>query len=412
MGEPRRIVIVGTGLAGATAAGALRDKGYTGEVLMLGQEAHRPYELPALSKGILLGQTDEPDWVHDEDTYARRDIELRLSTVVSEIRLAAHEVVSEDGTHHPFDRLLLATGSQPRRPVMTGVHLDGLHLLRTLDDARALRAELDAGRRVVIVGAGWIGCEVAAAARRNGCEVTVVEPMPLPLYRILGDTIAEVFHDLHAEEGVTWKLGVGVFGFTGDEAGRVTGVSLDDGSELPSDVTVVAVGAAPRVELAHAAGLELAGAVSGGGLDVDECLRTSAPDVYAAGDIAAHAHPRYGHRVRVEHWATAKDQGAHVAGNLLGGAEPYTASPYFFSDQYDLGLEFRGIADPMADELVVRGDLRAREFIAFWVRGDEVRGALNVNMWDDGDALSALVDGDIRVDRTKLADGDLASLVG
>jgi 3-phenylpropionate/trans-cinnamate dioxygenase ferredoxin reductase component len=321
-------------------------------------------------------------------------------------------VVEADGTTHPYDRLLLATGSQPRRPVMTGVHLDGLHLLRTLDDARGLRACLRPGKRVVIVGAGWIGCEVAAAARRSGCEVTVVEPMPLPLYRVLGDTIACVFRDLHAEEGVVWKLGVGVFGFTGDADGRVTGVSLDDGSELPSDVTVVAVGAAPRVELAHAAGLELAGAVSGGGVTVDAGLCTSAPEVYAAGDIAAHLHPRYGQRVRVEHWANAKDQGAHVAGNLMGGAEPYAASPFFFSDQYDLGLEFRGVADPLVDELVVRGDLAAREFIAFWVRGDEVRAAMNVNVWDAGDVLSALVDGDSRVERTKLADGDLASLVG
>ncbi len=412
MVDPRRIVIVGSGIAGATAAGALRDKGYSGQVLMLGQEKHKPYELPALSKGILLGDRTEPVWVHDEASYAERDIELRLSTTVTEIRLDSHEVVEADGTTHPYDRLLLATGSQPRRPVMTGVHLDGLHLLRTLDDSLALRAELTAGRRVVIVGAGWIGCEVAAAARRNGCEVTVVEPSPLPLLRLLGETIGEVFRDLHAEEGVTWKLGFGVFGFTGDEDGRVNGVSLDDGSELPADVIVVAVGAAPRVELAHAAGLELAGAVTSGGVDVDANLRTSAAEVYAAGDIAAHTHPRYGQRVRVEHWANARDQGAHVAGNLVGGSEPYTASPYFYSDQYDLSLEFRGIADPMVDELVVRGDLKAREFVAFWIRDDEVRAAMNVNMWEDVDVLAALVDGVTRVDTTKLADGDLASLVG
>src|SRR5262245_43160306 len=266
MGEPGRIVVIGTGLAGATAAGALREKGYSGQLLMLGQEAHRPYALPTLSKGILLGERTDPEWVHDAETYAERDIELRLSTVVKQIKLDTQEVIDADGVSYPFDRLLLATGSEPRRPVMTGVYLDGLHLLRTLDDARRLRAELRTGRRVVIVGAGWIGCEVAAAARRNGCEVTVVEPMPLPLYRVLGDTIAGVFRDLHAAEGVTWKLGVGVFGFTGDE--RITGVSLDDGSELPSDVTVVAVGASPRVELAHKAGLELAGAVRGGGVHV------------------------------------------------------------------------------------------------------------------------------------------------
>jgi 3-phenylpropionate/trans-cinnamate dioxygenase ferredoxin reductase component len=410
MGEPRRIVIVGTGLAGATAAGALRDNGYSGQVLMLGRERHRPYELPALSKGILLGERTEPDWVHDEASYAERDIELRLSTVVTEIRLDAHEVVEENGTTHRYDRLLLATGSEPRRPVMTGVHLDGLHLLRTLDDAHRLRAELTAGRRVVVVGAGWIGCEVAAAARRNGCEVTVVEPNPLPLSRTFGDTVAMVFRDLHSAEGVTWKLGVGVFGFTGEE--RVTGVNLDDGSRLPADVAVVAVGASPRVELAHAAGLKLAGAVAGGGIDVDADLRTSAVDVFAAGDIAAHLHPRYGERVRVEHWANAKDQGEHVAGNLVGGSVPYRATPFFFSDQYDLSLEFRGVVDPFVDELVVRGDLAAREFIAFWIRGDEVRATLNVNMWGHGAVLSALVGRDVRVERAKLANGELASLLG
>jgi NADPH-dependent 2,4-dienoyl-CoA reductase/sulfur reductase-like enzyme len=293
---------------------------------------------------------------------------------------------------------------------MAGADLDGLYVLRTLDDSRSLRAELTAGRRVVIVGAGWIGCEVAAAARRHGCEVTVVEPMPLPLNRLLGDAIATVVRDLHAAKGVTWKLGLGVFGFTGE--GRVSGVSLDDGSEVPADVVVLAVGAAPRVELAHAMGLELADPMTSGGVDVDACLRTSAAEVYAAGDIAAHLHPRYGHRVRVEHWANARDQGAHVAGNLVGGATPYTATPFFFSDQYDVTLEFRGIADPLSDELVVRGDLAAREFIAFWLRGDEMRAALNVNMWQDGEAVAALVAGDGRVDRTKLADGDLASLVG
>jgi 3-phenylpropionate/trans-cinnamate dioxygenase ferredoxin reductase component len=410
MGDPRRIVIVGTGLAGATAGGALRDKGYSGQVLMLGQEPHRPYELPALSKGILLGERSEPDWVYDAASYAERDIELRLSTVVKEIRLDTHEVVEENGTRHPYDRLLLATGSQPRRPVMTGVHLDGLHLLRTLDDAHRLRAELTPGRRVVVVGAGWIGCEVAAAACRNGCEVTIVEPLPLPLYRTFGDTISMVFRDLHASEGVTWKLGVGVFGFNGEE--RVTGVALDDGSELPADLAVIAVGASPRVELAHAAGLKLAGAVSGGGVDVDAGLRTSDVDVFAAGDIASHLHPRYGQRVRVEHWSNAKSQGEHVAGNLVGGVAPYTACPFFYSDQYDLSLEFRGVVDPFLDELVVHGDLAAREFIAFWVRGDEVRAALNVNVWNHGEVLSALVGGDVRVERTKLANGELASLLG
>ena len=408
MAEPNRIVIVGTGLGGATAAGELRAQGYSGQLVLIGQDVHRPYELPALSKSILLGEATDPDWVHDESFYAEKDIDLRLSTVVSEIRVADREVVEAGGTTHSYDRLLLATGSAPRRlEMLPGSDLDGLRTLRTLDDARSLREELTSGRRVVIVGAGWIGCEVAAAARSHGAEVTVVDPLPLPLHRVLGDTVSEVFRDLHAEHGVTWKLGVGVNGFVGQ--GKVSAVALADGTELPADVVLVAVGAAPRVELAHAMGLERA---HPGGVAVDEGLRTSAPEVYAVGDIAAQNHPRYGDRVRVEHWANAKDQGAHVAGNLLGAHEPYQASPYFFSDQYDLGMEFRGLADPTSDELVVRGDLAAREFIAFWLRDGVVRAAMNVNMWDDGDALGALVDTGARVEPAKLVAGDLASMMG
>lgn len=405
MADPTRIVVIGTGLAGATAAGELRAQGYSGQLVLLGQDTHRPYELPALSKGILLGEATDPDWVHEESFYADRDIDLRLSTVVGEV--GDHEVVEEDGTTHPFDRLLLATGSTPRRlERLPGAGLAGLRTLRTLDDSRSLRAELTAGRRVVIVGGGWIGCEVAAAARIHGAEVTVVDPLSLPLRGVLGDTVAGVFRDLHTEHGVTWRLGVGVTGFTGD--GTVSGVRLADGSTLPADLVLLAAGAAPRVELARAMGLELAE----GGVAVDAGLRTSAPDVYAVGDIAAHDHPRYPGRLRIEHWANAKDQGAHVARNLLGATDPYTASPYFFSDQYDLGMEFRGKADPDTDELVVRGDLATREFIAFWLRDGVVRAAMNVNLWDDGEALGALVDNGVRVEPAKLVAGDLASMMG
>lgn len=411
MAQPHRIVIVGTGLAGASAAGALRSRGFSGEVVLIGKEPHRPYELPALSKGILLGDATDPDWVHDDDFYAKNDIELRLSTKVREIQLGDRVVIDDSGTRQSYDRLLLATGSRPRTLDVPGSDLDGLHTLRTLDDSRSLLAALTPGRRVVIIGAGWIGCEVAAAARKHEAEVTIVERLPLPLHQVLGDTIAAVFRDLHTENGVTWRFDTGLAGFTGED-GRITGVRLDDGSELPADVVLVSIGALPRIELAHVAGLELSDSVPGGGVDTDANLRTSAPDVFAAGDIAAHFHPRYGRRVRVEHWANAKDQGAHVAGNLLDVAEPYTASPYFFSDQYDLGMEVRGLANPFRDELVVRGDLGTREFIAFWLREGAVHAAMNVNLWDDGDALQALVDNQTNVDAKHLQEADLASLAG
>ena len=392
MAEPRRIVIVGTGLAGASAAGALREQGFDGEVLLVGEQRYRPYELPALSKGILLGDTEDPDWVHDESFYTEKNIDLRLRTRVGAID-PANRTADVDGTPEPWDRLLLATGSTPRRLRVPGAELDGIRRLRRLDDARDLRKEFVAGRRVVIVGAGWIGCEAAAAARKHGAEVTVVDPLPLPLHRVLGDTVGGVFRRMHEAEGVTFRLGVGVAEYVGAD-GVATGVRLDDGSEVSGDVLLLAVGARPRTELAQDAGLAMA---EGAGIEVDETLRTSAPDVYAAGDIAAHLHPGYGHRVRIEHWANAKDQGTHVAQNLLGANEPFLASPYFFTDQYDLGCEYRGLADPAADELVIRGDLAAREFTAFWLREGRVRAAMNVNQWDDGEALQLLVDAQAEV---------------
>jgi 3-phenylpropionate/trans-cinnamate dioxygenase ferredoxin reductase component len=407
MAEPRRIVIVGTGLGGASAAGALREQGYDGEVLLVGEQRHRPYELPALSKGILLGDTEEPDWVHDESFYAEKNIDLRLGTRVGAVS-PGDRTVDIDGTPQPWDRLLLATGSTPRRLRVTGHDFENVRRLRRLDDARSLRQELTGGRNIVIVGAGWIGCEVAAAARKHGANVTVVDPLPTPLHRVLGDTVGGVFRTLHESQGVTFRLDTGVDGYTGSD-GRATGVQLEDGTELPADLVVVAVGAYPRTDLAQEAGLALS---DDGGVQVDAALRTSAPDVYAVGDIAAHAHPRYERRLRVEHWANAKDQGTHVAQNLLGANEPYTASPYFFSDQYDLGMEFRGLPDPFGDELVVRGDLAGREFTAFWLRDGAVQAAMNVNMWDDGDALQALVDARKRVEPQKLVDADLASLMG
>ncbi len=406
MTEPNRIVIIGAGLAGASAAGSLRDRGYAGDVLLLGAEQHRPYELPPLSKRVLLGDGDDPDWVHDEHYYVKCGIDLRRGVEATKIELGARIVHDSHGGQHRFDRLLLATGSRPRSLAVPGADLPGIRTLRTLGDSLELRSALEAARRVVIVGAGWIGCEAASAVRSHGAEVTVIDPQPLPLATVLGDEVAGVFQDLHAEHGVRWRLGTGVTEFVGD--GEVNGVVLTDGTEVSADVVLVAVGAAPRTGIARAAGLEIA---DDGGVDVDAGLRTAAPDVYAAGDIAAHFHPRYGRRVRVEHWANAKGQGTHVAGNLIGENEPYLDAPYFFTDQYDLGCEYRGLADPDLDDLVVRGDLAGREFIAFWLRGGQVVAAMNVNMWDDGDALQALVDSRSAVTADQLRDGELAGLV-
>jgi NADPH-dependent 2,4-dienoyl-CoA reductase/sulfur reductase-like enzyme len=406
MSDLKRIVIIGAGLAGASAATALRERGYDGEVLLLGSDPHNPYELPPLSKKVLLGDSDEPDWVHEKGFYAEHDIHLQRGVTATRIELGARLVLDDTGGEHRYDRLLLATGSQPRSLPVPGADLPGVRTLRTLDDSLALRSAFTGAKRVVIVGAGWIGTEAAAAARKHGAEVTVVGRSASPLGSVLGPEVARVFQDLHTEHGVTWRLGTDVAEFTGGPDG-VRGVRLTSGDELPADVVLVAVGATPRVGLAHVAGLELS---DDGGVSVDAGLRTAAPDVYAAGDIAAHFHPRYGKRVRVEHWANAKNQGAHVAGNLIGENEPYLDSPYFFTDQYDLGCEYRGLADPDTDRVVVRGDLASREFIAFWLRGDHVQAAMNVNMWDDGDALQRLVDSREPVTDDDLKTGDLASL--
>jgi NADPH-dependent 2,4-dienoyl-CoA reductase/sulfur reductase-like enzyme len=407
MSDPKRILIIGSGLAGASAAAALRDRGYDGSVLVLGSDRHLPYELPALSKGVLLGEADEPDWVREESFYTDHDITLKRGVTATRIELGARLVLDNSGGEYRYDRLLVATGSQPRSLPVPGADLPGLRTLRTLDDSLALRSAFAEAERVVIVGAGWIGTEAAAAARKHGAEVTVVDQVPAPLGSVLGAEVAAVFRDLHTEHGVKWRLGSKVAEFTGGPDG-VRAVRLEGGEELPADVVLVAVGAAPRVELAHAAGLELS---DGGGVSVDAGLRTAAPDVYAAGDIAAHLHPRYGKRVRVEHWANAKNQGTHVAGNLIGENDPYLATPYFFSDQYDLGCEYRGLADLDTDELVVRGDLATREFIAFWLREGKVTAAMNVNAWDDGDALKSLVDSRVTVTAHQVRDSDLAGLV-
>ncbi|WP_116047498.1 NAD(P)/FAD-dependent oxidoreductase [Amycolatopsis palatopharyngis] len=406
MPGPERIVIIGGGLAGASAAGALREQGYAGGLEILAEGSRRPYELPPLSKGVLLGDTDEPDWVHSEDFYAEHDIDLRLGVAASRVELGARLVLDAGGDEHPYERLLLATGSRPRVLPVPGGDLPGVRTLRGLDDSLALREEFKSAERVVIVGGGWIGTEAAAAARRHGANVTVVEQSSAPLSDVLGDEVARVFRDLHTENGVEWRFGSKVTEVLGNDSG-VRGVRLAEGEEVAGDVVLVAVGASPRVELAHAAGLEIA---DDGGVSVDAALRSAAPDVYAVGDIAAQFHPRYGRRVRVEHWANAKNQGAHVAANLLGAHDPYLAVPYFFSDQYDLGCEYRGLADVDTDELVVRGDLSAREFIAFWLRRGVVTAAMNVNSWDYGDALKALVAAETQVTPEALRSADLNNL--
>ena len=349
------------------------------------------------SRRLCIGERDEPDWVGDEAAYADKAIDLRLGTTATRID-RSRKVVVASRTEYPYDKLLIATGSAPRRLDVHGSELDGLLTLRTLEESLALRERFTDGANVVIVGAGWIGCEAAAAARQHGANVTILEPRSQPLLGVVGEQIGATFAALHRDHGVDLRLGVGVKGFAGE--GRPRRFWSGRTFHPPRHI-LIGVGAAPNIALADAAGLTLAE----GGIAVDATLRSSDPDIYAAGDVAAHDHPKYRHRVRVEHWANAKDQGLHVAGNLLGAENPYVLRPFFFSDQYDLGCEYRGLAEPAKDRLVVRGDLASREFTAFWLRDGAVAAAMNVNQWDDGDALQELVDSGRQV-----ADKELLSL--
>lgn len=376
------IVIIGAGLAGVSAAEELRSQGHTGDITLVGAEPHPPYERPPLSKGVLLG-TAEPDsvFVHDRSWYDEQQVELVTGTAVTDIDLDTQHVTVAD-RQLSFDRLLLATGAQPRRlPVADRSGADVAYL-RTFDDARALSDRL-AGQ-VLIIGAGWIGLEVASAARQAGADVTVVESAAQPLAGLLGPTVAPVFADLHREHGVDLRLSTSVDSIA-HSGGRTT-VRLADGHELTPDLIVVGIGAEPDDHLAAKAGL-----ATDRGVLVDACLRASDPHVYAAGDVANHEHPLHG-RIRVEHWDTAIHHGRHAARSMLGHDEPYARQPSFFTDQYDLGMEYVGHVGPLGhDEVIIRGDLAERVLNVLWLRDNRVVAGMHTNDWNAIDPLRAWI---------------------
>ncbi|MDQ0961934.1 3-phenylpropionate/trans-cinnamate dioxygenase ferredoxin reductase subunit [Streptomyces sp. B4I13] len=403
-------VIVGGGLAGAKAAETLRAEGFTGRVILICDERDHPYERPPLSKGYLLGKEPrESVFVHEPAWYAQNDIELHLGQTVDAIDRTAKTVrFGDDGTLAHYDKLLLATGAEPRRLDIPGTDLAGVHHLRRLAHAERLKGVLAAlGRdngHIVIAGAGWIGLEIAAAAREYGAEVTVVEPEPTPLYGVLGPELGSVFADLHREHGVRFHFGARLTEIVGQD-GMVLAARTDDGQEHPAHDVLAAIGAAPRTALAEAAGLEMTDRVHGGGVAVDTTLRTSDPDIYAAGDVASFPHGLFDTRLRVEHWANALNGGPAAARAMLGKEVAYDRVPYFFSDQYDLGMEYSGWAPPGTyDEVVIRGDAAKREFIAFWVKSGRVLAGMNVNVWDVTEPIQKLVTARTPVDTEALAD--------
>lgn len=394
-------VIVGAGLAAAKAAEALRENGFSGRVVIFGDEKQLPYERPPLSKDFLAGKKTLDDFtVHPQSWYREHNIDLRLGTGVDIIDRAGHSVGFDSGRHEHYDKLLLATGSRARRVDLPGADVDGVRVLRTIDDASSLLQTLTSHTRLAIVGAGWIGLEVAAA-RERGAEVTVVESAATPLGS-LGPEVAGIFTALHTEHGVNLLLDTQVDGIATD-AGAVAGVRLGDGSTVPADTVLLAVGAQPNVELAEAAGLELAE----GGVAVDEALKTSDDDIYAVGDIAAARHPLFGCRIRTEHWANALKQPAVAATGMLGEPASYQELPYFFTDQYDLGMEYVGYA-PEYDSVVFRGDTDDREFTAFWVdQAGRVLAGMNVNIWEGLDDIKALIRSGKPTDAGRLADPEV-----
>ncbi|WP_166877581.1 NAD(P)/FAD-dependent oxidoreductase [Salinibacterium sp. ZJ450] len=394
------LVIVGGGLAGATAAQTLRADGFDGSILLFGAEPHLPYIRPPLSKEYMLGKAGrESVFVHPAAWYAEHDVDVDASTTVASIDPAEHRIRLADDRSIPYDRLLLATGATPRRVSVPGSTAHGIHYLRTVEDSERLHTALaGGGREVVLVGAGWIGLEIAAAAREFGNSVTAIGRETIPLQGPLGDELGGVFQRMHEEHGVRFRLPADLVGFsTSDD--RVTGVMTDVG-DLPADLVVVGIGAVPNTALAEQAGLDIRN-----GILVDQSLATSAPDVFAAGDVANAYHPVVKQHMRNEHWANAIASGKVAARSMRGTPAALDDIPYFYTDQYDLGMEYSGYP-PLTPgaRVVYRGDVAAREFIAFWLADDRVVAGMNVNVWDVNDQVQRLIATGRPVDVARLAD--------
>lgn len=416
MTDERTFVIVGASLTGAKAAETLRAEGFTGRIVLIGEETDRPYERPPLTKGYLLGTSPrEKAYVHEAQWYAEHDVELVLGVRVTKLDPKAHTVTLDDVEPLPYDRLLLSTGSRVRRlDDLPGADNLGIHYLRTITEADAILSALREGTQVLVVGSGWIGLEAAAAARSHGASVDLIMRGDLPLRKVLGPQLAAIYADLHRAHGVTIHPDAEVREF-GGVGGRLTHAVLDDGEELPADLVIVGVGITPATELAEAAGLRV-----DDGIVTDQSLRTSDPDIYAAGDVASAANPLLGRRVRVEHWANALNGGKAVAKAMLGQSIVYDRVPYFYSDQYasapGISMEYAGYVGPDGyDQVIFRGDPAIRpdanpEFIAFWVKDGKVLAGMNANVWDVQDDIQNLVRAGYAgksVDLARLADADV-----
>jgi 3-phenylpropionate/trans-cinnamate dioxygenase ferredoxin reductase subunit len=393
-------VIVGASLAGAKAAQTLREEGFDGPLVLIGDELEHPYERPPLSKDYLMNKAErESIYVHPQGWYAENDVDLRPGMMVTDVDAAAHEVGFADGGRVGYAKLLMTTGSAIRRLPVPGADLDGALYLRRVADSDRIKHVYRSASRVAVIGAGWIGLETAAAARAAGVDVTVLAKSELPLLKVLGREAAQVFADLHRDHGVDLRCGVQVAEITGSD-GRASGVRLADGSHVDADAVIIGVGITPNSQLATAAGLEV-----DNGIRVDSQLRSSDPDIYAAGDVANAFHPLLGRHIRVEHWANALYQPQTAAKAMLGQDVTYDRLPYFYTDQYDLGMEYSGYVEPDGyDQVIFRGDADRREFIAFWLARGRVLAGMTVNVWDVNESIRALVRSGKLIEVSRLAD--------
>lgn len=397
------MVIIGAGAAGMKAAQTLREEGYRGSLALIGSEPEAPYERPPLSKGYLMGEQERDSVFFEAPAwFDEHNVDLRTARTATAIDAGARTVTLDDGSQLGYDRLLLATGSRARTLRIEGADLPGVLTLRTLADADRLRSLLPQAKSVAIIGGGWIGLEVASAARNADVAVTVLESAELPLLGVLGPRVAGIFADLHRRHGVDLRCGVHVRRLLGSSDG-VTGVDLGDGTVVAADLVLIGVGATPNTELAEAAGLAV-----GDGVEVDGQLRTSDAAIWAAGDVASILHPQIGRRIRVEHIENALAQGPAAARAMLGGQDPYSELPFFYTDQYDLGMEYIGAVEPGAEpDVVIRGDVDALEFMAFWRVDDVVVAGMHVNLWESTDDIRDLVGSHRTVDPARLADASV-----
>jgi 3-phenylpropionate/trans-cinnamate dioxygenase ferredoxin reductase subunit len=399
MTDSQSYVLVGAAVAGARAAEALRGAGVEGPITLVGEERDPPYERPPLSKGFLAGDAQRADLqVLPADWYAQNDVELMLGRRVTSIDRAGSAVELDGGQRLAYDRLLLATGSSPRKLDIPGNDLDGVLYLRRVGHSEAIREAIAAGGPMVVVGGGWIGLEVGAVARTKGVDVTLLETQPTPLYGVVGQEVGERFTQLHRDHGMDVRTGAQPLRAIRG-SGKVEGVELGDGTVIPAAAVVVGVGIRPRTELAEAAGLPV-----DNGVLVDATLRTEDPRIWAAGDVANAVNDWVGDRLRVEHFANANDQGPFVGRSMAGSQERWAMPPFFWSDQYDVGLEYRGWADPRSSRVVLRGKADDGVWMAFWLDNDGVRAGLHVNAWDDAGEVKRLVVDRAKVDPDRLAD--------